>query len=371
MVITDYLYYKVDDFVTTNKLTAVEKAGNDLGKIHFYFADDEHAKHDWTVEPEEDINDLIDQRVREIRDQYPYVALWYSGGYDSQSILDSFIRQNIRLDEIVIYSRPWLDHQYNIEHEYAYRFADYVKKTHWPGLKINVIFYNHQSLFDFYQYYGTDWIYHDYGSLACFNKYHRASTAYFQKEFRDIANTIGRVDINGVDKPRVNLYQGKWYSQMPDRALYFVFNSPYELFYISPSATKLYIKQTWMAIRWFESLQNCSHELVHQVQSHQCSGEVYAQWNLGVGRSNVHDFIAKTGIFKAMFMGVGTNPLETRDMVAALQIQNPEVYKIWKTGVDKMATSQAKNWEGDIGLKTVLSNPIFVKDFTQPKGVEK
>lgn len=362
MIITDYLYYQVGDFTSTNKLSAIEKAGNDISKVHFYFADDAHSKFDWTVEPEEDIDYLIDQRVREIRDQHAYVALWYSGGYDSQTILDSFIRQKIRLDEIVIYSRPWLNHEYNVEHEHAHRFAEYFKKVHQPWTNINVIFYNHQSLFDFYQYYGSNWIYQDYGSLACFNKYHRASTAFFQKEFRNIANTVGRVDINGVDKPRVNLYQDKWYSQMPDRALYFVFNSPYELFYISPAATKLYIKQTWLAVKWFESLSNCSHELVHKIQSQNCSGEVYSQWNIGVGRSNVHDFIAKNGIFKAMFMGVGTDPLETREMVSKLSIQDSKVYNIWKSGVDYMTRSQSHNWEENLGLKIILSNPIFLKN---------
>jgi hypothetical protein len=358
----DYLNYRVDDFVTTNKLAAAEKANNNFDNIHFYFADDAHSKFDWTVEPQEDINDLIDQRVREIRDQYAYVALWYSGGYDSQSILDSFVRQNIRLDEIVIYSRRWMEHEYNVEHIHAYNYANYVKKIHQPWMNINVLYYDHNSLFDFYKTYGHDWIYKDFGSRISFNKPNRSNTAHFQKEFRTFVNTIGRVDINGVDKPKVNLYNNKWYSQAPDKAFYDFFESPYELFYLSPAATKIYIKQTWLAIKWFEQLENISHELVHKIQGHQAGGDLYAKWNLCLGRSHVHDQIAKYGLFK-MLLGFGERPFETRAMLDALQTQDTRLYQIWKSGVDFIKQSQPENWEPNTGLKTILSRPIFVKDF--------
>lgn len=366
MVNTDYLYYRVGNFSTVNKLSAIEMAGSDISKVQFYFADHEQDQFTWTTEPEENINDLIDLRVREIREQYAYVALWYSGGYDSQSILDSFIRQGIRLDEIVIYGRKWFEHDLNIEHVNAYNYAQYVKKMFQPWIKINVIFYDHNAMFDFYKQHGTDWIYKDLGSLACFNKFHRASGAVYQKEFREIANTIGRVDINGADKPRVNLYQGKWYSQMPDRALYFFFNSPYELFYISPAATRLYIKQVWLAIRWFESLRECSHEFVHTVQAQRAGGDWYAEWNLSLGRSNVHDGLSRTGLYRSLFMGIGENTYETRDMLDVLKIQDPEMYKTWRNGVDYMAQSQRQNWEEGIGLKTILSKARYIKDF-EPK----
>ena len=56
-----YLYYQVGDYKTTNKLLAVEAAGGDMSRVHFYFADDEHRRHDWTSEPEESVHELIDQ----------------------------------------------------------------------------------------------------------------------------------------------------------------------------------------------------------------------------------------------------------------------------------------------------------------------
>jgi hypothetical protein len=362
MVKTDYLYYQVGDFKTTNKLTALERANNNINDVKFYFNDDHHNLHDWTKEPEQSINQLIDQRVQELRDQYGYVALWYSGGYDSQSILDSFVRQNIRLDEVVIYSRKWMEHEYNVEHVHAYNYATYVKKIHQPWLNINVIYYDHNSLFDFYKTYNADWIYKDYGSRTSFNKPNRSNTSYFQKEFRNFVHTIGRVDINGVDKPKVNLYNNKWYSQVPDKALYDYFDCPYELFYLSPAATKIYIKQTWLAIKWFESLSNISHELVHQVQGNQAGGDMYAKWNLGLGRSHVHDQIAGYGLFKCL-VGLSENSFESKSLTNAIHAQDPELFQIWRAGVDFIKQSQIENWEGSSGLKTITSQAIFVKDF--------
>jgi hypothetical protein len=118
-----YLYYQVGDYKTTNKLLAVEAAGGDISRVHFYFADDEHCRHDWTCEPEESIHALVDQRVRALRDQHQYLALWYSAGYDSHTILDSILRTNTRLDEILVFSRPYIKTQDNFEHTIALKKA--------------------------------------------------------------------------------------------------------------------------------------------------------------------------------------------------------------------------------------------------------
>ena len=51
------------------------------------------------------ILDLYKRRAQQLRDTYDYVILAYSGGADSQTILDAFLDNDIKLDEI------WVDHQ--------------------------------------------------------------------------------------------------------------------------------------------------------------------------------------------------------------------------------------------------------------------
>ena len=57
---------------------------------------------DWTTEPQESFLELCKERALRIRDSYSHVALSFSGGSDSYFILDTFLKNNIKLDELVI-----------------------------------------------------------------------------------------------------------------------------------------------------------------------------------------------------------------------------------------------------------------------------
>jgi hypothetical protein len=48
------------------------------GKVSFYFHDEIFSKYDWTKEPNKDIHDMYRERALQLRDQYPYLILYYS-----------------------------------------------------------------------------------------------------------------------------------------------------------------------------------------------------------------------------------------------------------------------------------------------------
>lgn len=60
--------------------------------------------YDWTKEPIESWDDILKNRLQWYRDNYNYIALSYSGGADSQVILDTALKHKIKIDEIVIYA---------------------------------------------------------------------------------------------------------------------------------------------------------------------------------------------------------------------------------------------------------------------------
>jgi hypothetical protein len=184
----------------------------------------------------------------------------------------------------------------------------------------------------------------------------------YQKEFRDINNHRGRIDINGVDKPRLNLYQNNWYSQMADNTVNYYFDCNYDLFYISPEATKLYIKQCWLAIKWMEQQPDCSHEWVHALQSNGVGPEVYQKWNRAVGRSSCHDPLSAGGAFKFVWYG-GIHAPESQKLITATKTQNSKVYKAWYNGIQYLDSKygQSQLWSPTNGFKSLLSNPIFIK----------
>lgn len=58
--------------------------------------------YDWTVEPKESWAEICKQRAQQIRDENDHVAISYGGGSDSHHILETFIKNNIKVDELVI-----------------------------------------------------------------------------------------------------------------------------------------------------------------------------------------------------------------------------------------------------------------------------
>lgn len=71
--------------------------------ITFHLFDAAYGSLDWSREPTENIDNLYTKRAKQIREKYNYVIVMFSGGADSGNVLDSFLNNNIRIDEIVCY----------------------------------------------------------------------------------------------------------------------------------------------------------------------------------------------------------------------------------------------------------------------------
>jgi len=97
---TRYGYFEVNGFKTLSKFEAWELSKGKFDDIRFNFNDDHMATFDWTAEPAEDIYELYRQRAQDIRNRYDYIVLMYSGGIDSHTILETFLNNRIKLDEI-------------------------------------------------------------------------------------------------------------------------------------------------------------------------------------------------------------------------------------------------------------------------------
>jgi hypothetical protein len=71
--------------------------------VSFHFFDDVYQSIDWSTEPEKTLEQLYCDRARQLREKYDYIIIQFSGGSDSMNILDTFLNNNIRIDEIVTY----------------------------------------------------------------------------------------------------------------------------------------------------------------------------------------------------------------------------------------------------------------------------
>lgn len=70
-------------------------------KVSWHFNDRVFDHFDWTIEPNESLDELYDQRSRQLREKYDYIILSFSGGADTNNILESFYRQGLVIDEVV------------------------------------------------------------------------------------------------------------------------------------------------------------------------------------------------------------------------------------------------------------------------------
>ena len=91
-------YYDQDNKIYSSKTDAILSGKN----INLYFYDKEFSKVNWKIEPTETLEQLYYERARQIRDEYDYLILAYSGGVDSTNILESFYYNNLHLDEILV-----------------------------------------------------------------------------------------------------------------------------------------------------------------------------------------------------------------------------------------------------------------------------
>ena len=65
-----------------------------------------HAAGHWR---NQSLKELYYARARQIREQYDYVAVMFSGGWDSRNIIESFAAQGLRIDDIIVFTTPELE----------------------------------------------------------------------------------------------------------------------------------------------------------------------------------------------------------------------------------------------------------------------
>jgi len=186
--------------------------------VKWNFFEEVYSKFSWTKRPVGTLEQLYKERAQQIRDKYDYVALHFSGGSDSWTVLDSFLSNGIHLDEL--YTRwPSAERKYrtinnidksegNIISEFDYAVVpvlDYVRKN-FPQTKIVVA--------DFSDAFEKDFVEVDlrssdyYANMSTFDKNIRPSDS--QAEAHKQGKKVALV--YGCDKIRFTIKNGQFYA---------------------------------------------------------------------------------------------------------------------------------------------------------------
>jgi len=94
-------HYSVGNTITALYGTALQEATRTGLPVKWHFNDEVYSQMNWRESWHLPITEVYRMRAQQLRDKYDYLMLWFSGGADSTVILESFVHNNIHLDEVV------------------------------------------------------------------------------------------------------------------------------------------------------------------------------------------------------------------------------------------------------------------------------
>lgn len=202
---------------------------------------------DWLTEPTESFKELCKQRALQIRQSYDYVIVYHSGGSDSTTVLNSFLDNNIHVDEIITcyyenVNSPNVDGKKSIFD---------LKQKNFKGIynRVNITF---DSLVNYYK---KENLLED-GSNIQFAHFMPAIQRYNIKylEQYGFAKPMNRKEktahVVGVGEPKIVRKENKFYSRL-DLKICFMASSFHEntYFFTTNDFPKLHIKQSYMVAK--------------------------------------------------------------------------------------------------------------------------
>ena len=283
-----HVYYEVGGVRTYNRNQAIVWAGGDLGKVSFAWHDAVWDKADLTVRPSRSWDSLMRERCVQLRLRHHTLMLSYSGGYDSQTILNYLIRTRCAPDEILILRKTYKD---DPESAASLHTLSAMRKL-LPKTSVRQVFLHIESTLDVYSELKDDWVLHPTVSETRLVKNHRGVTFNTHPELSALVSAHRGI-VDGQEKPFLTVEDGWWVLKAHDQMADAFMNAPLTPFYVSEELPELYIKQCWMAIEWAESKKqfksdNEARTFMLRAQSARFN-ELYQEYNEAVGRDRVHN----------------------------------------------------------------------------------
>lgn len=213
-----------------------------------FHLDDIYDDYDWSVEPLESWDEIKWERAWNLRDKAGYLRLWYSGGSDSQTILNTFIKHNIPLDEIGIWRlSPINDFNTPANDEInkaALPYLETIKDKLHPSTKIVLYDVGYEQLKYFYTNHS------DPNTHNNFLDFRPCTSVGMHKLFPNVNKKLNLLNIDGLEKPKVGVDKNGpfWYYSDANLLMHIVDPKekiPNVHFFLDP---KIHCKQIHMKI---------------------------------------------------------------------------------------------------------------------------
>lgn len=373
-------YYTVGDQVFNNKIATLHAATKARKIPVFHLHDEIFDKIPWTLPTHLPIEQLYKERAQEIRDQYDYVSLSFSGGADSWNALNSFLSNDIHIEEVYtkfalegprkyIDPNPIIKNATNFTSEYEYAVKpvlDYIEKK-FP--KIKIVFKDLTQ--DYYDEVTEDQL------------IRTGSMTFSGLSVARCANSLGTdvdfmtkkvTSVRGGGKLQMYLENGKFYIYFSDVEAWPVDSDPHfsiEHFYLGKNCGELIRTQAHLVMNFFKA--NPQYQYLIERKSRETSPGVFetvAFRNVDDEAQRIYDHIVKlvcyprwnTNTFQA---GKNTNVIMEREEDFWILRENPKSVQSWKwcvnqwlKDIDPLAFRTVE--DGKWAVKTIISKPYLI-----------
>ena len=321
-------YYEVGDQIYFNKLEALHYATKTNQQVSWNFHNEVYSKIDWTQRPAGDLRTLYKERAQQIRDEYDYVIVNFGGGQDSWTVLNSFLSNNIHVDEV--YTRwnfaerkyrdadPNNTHESNLGSEFEYAtlpVLEHIKKN-YP--RTNVVIDDFSECFESDFTENTILASNTFHSMGTYYRYGRKS----QQEIEVSSKNKKVAVVLGHDKICVAHNRGNknWYAYFIDVPLGTDndLSRTNEFFYWTPKFPSIPVLQAHCLIDELEAEQNYVKSAFSDDLRRVYAKACYPDYNIETFQAG--------------------KPYGTRIRASESWIMkyNPRYYESWKWNVDQL-----------------------------------
>jgi len=282
-VITDpnrFGVYRTAGLDYVNKGDALTVATLMNTPVSWHFNDEIYSSFDWRVPIDTPLTELYRQRAQQLRDQYDYVSLFFSGGVDSANILHAFIDNGILLDEVVMF-KPFSQETNDQDHDprNLYGEIDHAAIPHLkqyindPRTTVRMIDMEASTK----HYLNNSHLLDQFNRVSCFGSASvaRAGATFTDAVWRGLYEQGKNVaHVQGIDKPVIQYINGEYVFAFDESATISSQFDPgsrtaetemitkhhhHEFFYWTPNLPQLVIKQCQVV------KQLCMNSLVHRL----------------------------------------------------------------------------------------------------------
>jgi hypothetical protein len=350
--LTKLSHYVCDNKIYHGKIEAIMASEKCHKPVEYYFHDDVYSRYDWSLEPKESLEQLYRCRAQELRDQYDYLVLHFSGGYDSCNILEICMKYNIVIDELYLHAPLAtaikdinLQTSANLAAEIYFTtipLAEYAKNNFFPNIKITL----HDTTPHIINFWKKAKGWHEDWRMPDFSPVNSIKQAWDDihidlKKITDQGKKIGH--IFGIEKPGIYYEHGQYFIRFLDQFLNAQF--PYR-----STTNKNQLPQFYEPFYWGDTCAEIVIKQGHAIKNYIRANRLDPAKTLAVSGTPRHHFLSKIIYDRKLpllfYPDKDTAQVKSMDEIL-LRDKNTDYYINWKTGVDEIRKTLPAHWVHD------------------------